>query len=249
MSLDHLPQLFVEGKTDKYVVLQLLKNHGLFAQDGDQRSADPTQVQLVVSVVKPNQESSGSKSELLEDLSQRVRSPKSSAIGYIFDADDLALTNNEWNLQRTWTAIRDRLAKPPTLVTSPDQIPVEGFVGKHSKTGTPIGVWLMPDNQRDGSVEDFLRELIVDSDSIAPFAESSTRLAKDKHGAKFEEKDFKKAVIETWLAWQEEPGMTFGTAFQKDCLQKNKPLAERFVAWVRNLIAAVQLADSGESKP
>ena len=240
MSLEHLPQLFVEGKTDKYVVLQLLKSHGLFAQDGDQRPADPERVQLVVSVVKPNQESSGSKSELLEDLSQRARSPKSSAIGYIFDADDLALTNNEWNLQRTWAAICDRLAKSPTLVTTPDQIPVDGFVGRHSKTRTPIGVWLMPDNQRDGSVEDFLRELIDEGDRIAPFAEVSTRSAKNDHGALFPEKDFRKAAMETWLAWQEEPGMTFGTAFQKNCLQKNRPLAERFVAWVRNLIAAAQ---------
>lgn len=240
MSLEHLPHLFVEGKTDKYVVLQLLKNHGLFAQDGDQRPDDPKKVQLVVSVVKPTQDSSGSKSELMEDLSQRVRSPKHSAIGYIFDADDSDFT--EWDLQKTWAAICNRLAKAPMLLTLPDSISVEGFWGKHSKTGTPIGVWLMPDNRRDGSVEDFLRELIAEGDQIAPFAEASTRSAKNDHGALFPEKDFKKATIETWLAWQEEPGMTFGTAFQKNCLQKSKPLAERFVAWVRNLIAEAQSA-------
>ena len=91
------------------------------------------------------------------------------------------------------------------------------------------------------SVVDYeLRELIAEGDQIAPFAELSTRSAKADHGALFPEKDFKKATIETWLAWQEEPGMTFGTAFQKDCLQKNQPLAERFVAWVRKLIADSQ---------
>ncbi|TXT32981.1 MAG: hypothetical protein FD138_1992 [Planctomycetota bacterium] len=129
-----------------------------------------------------------------------------------------------------------------------DEVPAEGFRGRHSKTQTPIGVWLMPDNRRDGSIEDFLQELIIDGDTTAPFAETSARLAKDSHGAKFEEKDFKKAVIETWLAWQEEPGMTFGTAFQKDCLQKNKPLAEHFVAWVRNLIAEAQSTAPTEPK-
>ena len=238
MSVDHLPQLFVEGKTDKYVVLQLLKNHGLFAQDGEQRPNDPTKVQLVISVVKPNQDSSGSKSELLDDLSQRVRSPKHQAIGYIFDADDPTFT--EWDLQKTWSVIRDRLGKPPTLLATLDPIPVDGFIGKHSGTGTPIGVWLMPDNRRDGSIEDFLRELIDEGDRVAPFAEVSTRAAKNDHGALFPEKDFKKAAMETWLAWQEEPGMTFGTAFQKDCLQRNKPLAECFVAWVRRLLAECQ---------
>ena len=55
--------------------------------------------------------------------------------------------------------------------------------------------------------------------------------------ALFPDKDFKKAVIEAWLAWQEEPGMTFGTAFQKNQLLKDKPLALRFVAWVQTLIS------------
>ena len=235
MSLDHLPHLFVEGKTDKYVVLQLLKSHGVFAQDGDQKPANPTDVQVVVSVVKPTEGSSGSKEELLDDLSQRVRNPKHASIGYVFDADDPAFT--EWNLLQTWQAVRDRLAKAPTLLAAPDEIHGDGFHGRHSKTGTPIGVWLMPDNTRDGAIEDFLRELIADGDRVAPFAEKSTRDAKEFHGALFSDKDFKKAAMQAWLAWQEEIPMTFGTAFQKNQLLKDKPLALRFVAWVQTLIS------------
>ncbi len=239
MPLDHLPHLFVEGKTDKYVVLQLLKSHGVFAQDGDQKPANPTDVQVVVSVVKPTEGSSGSKSELLDDLSQRIRKPNDAAIGYVFDADDPAFT--QWNLTGTWQAIRDRLLKAPTLIEATDEIRVDGFVGRHSKTNTPIGIWLMPDNHRDGSIEDFLRELIADGDRIAPFAEQASREAKADHGALFPEKYFKKAVIETWLAWQEEPGMSFGTAFEKRCLLNDKPLANRFVSWVQTLISSVRL--------
>lgn len=235
MSLDRLPHLFVEGKTDKYVILQLLKSHGVFAQDGDQKPANPSDVQVVVSVVKPAEGSSGSKEELLADLSQRIRKPNHEAIGYVFDADDPAFT--EWNLQQTWQAIRDRLGKAPALLTTRDGIPEDGFHGRHSGTGTPIGVWLMPDNKRDGTLEDFLRELMADGDSIAAFAESATCEVKQEHGALFPDKDFKKAVIEAWLAWQEEPGMTFGTAFQKNQLLKDKPLAQRFVSWVQLLIA------------
>ena len=211
MSLDHLPHLFVEGKTDKYVIVQLLKKHGLIAHDADTKTETPDKVQVVVSVIKSTEGSSGSKSEILDDIPIRLRSPKHSAIGYVIDADDTAFTG--WNLQRTWQSVCDRLEKTSVDVVKQDAMPVEGFHGLQSKTNTPIGVWLMPDNQSDGSIEDFLRKLIGDGDSIAPFAESSTRFAKDKHGAKFKEKDFKKAVIETWLAWQVEPGMSFGSAF------------------------------------
>ena len=182
----------------------------------------------MVSVVKPTEGSSGSKTELQMDLSQRIRAPKHAAIGYIFDADDPAFTAS--NLGKTWGEIRKRLLIAPAV------IPVDGFIGQHSKTRTPVGVWLMPDNQQDGSVEDFLLALIDEGDTVAPFAEQSTRAAKADHGAMFEEKDFKKAVVEAWRAWQEEPGMTFGTAFQKSCLRKNAPLAERFVTWVKRLI-------------
>lgn len=248
MSLEHLPHLFVEGKTDRYVVVQLLKSYDIFAQDGDARSEDlkkldTNKVQVVVKVIKPNADSSGSKSELLSDLEQRIKRPTHSAIGYVFDADDPAHAEpgqSLRDLQSTWQAICTRLVSLPLRLVPDETIPVAGFVGNHGKLGTPIGVWLMPDNQRDGSLEDFLRELIDEADKLAPFAETSTRAAKDDHGATFGEKDFKKAAIETWLAWQEEPGMTFGTAFQKNCLQKNKPLGERFVAWVRKLIAAPQ---------
>ena len=236
--IEEKPHIFVEGKTDKYVILQLLKSLGIFAQDGDQKTKEPDRVEVVISVAKPNTESSGSKSELLDDLSQRIRSPKHAAIGYVFDADDPAFT--PWSLQLTWDAVRAHLGKPPTSIAATGQIPTGGFVGYHSKTKTPIGVWLMPDNRRDGSVEDFLRDLIAEDDQIASFAVSSTRVAKDDHGAAFPEKDFKKATIEAWLAWQEEPGMTFGTAFQKDLLQKSRPLAERFVAWVKRLISDAQ---------
>jgi uncharacterized protein DUF3226 len=173
MSLDHLPHLFVEGKTDKYVILQLLKNLGVFAQDGyGKLPANSKAVQIVVSEVKPTEGSSGSKEELLADLSQRIRKPIHAAIGYVFDADDPAFTG--WRLQQTWQAIRDRLGKAPTLLVAPDPIPDEGFHGRHSKTGTPIGVWLMPDN--------------------------------------------------------------IGTAFQKNCLLKDKSLDQRFVSWVQTLI-------------
>jgi hypothetical protein len=92
MSLDHLPHLFVEGKTDKYVILQLLKSHDIFAQDGDQKPTNPSDVQVVVKVVKPVAGSSGSKEKLLADLSQRIRKPNHGAIGYVFDADGPAFT-------------------------------------------------------------------------------------------------------------------------------------------------------------
>ncbi|TXT32982.1 MAG: hypothetical protein FD138_1993 [Planctomycetota bacterium] len=83
MSLDRLPHLFVEGKTDKYVIVQLLKSHKLFAQDGDKKPETPDKVQIVVSLIAKTQGSSGSKTEVLNDISLRLRfrSQENMAIG------------------------------------------------------------------------------------------------------------------------------------------------------------------------
>ena len=79
--------------------------------------------------------------------------------------------------------------------------------GNSSEYGVRVGVWLMPDNRRIGALEDFLKDLIDDSDPLLRHAEKSTAEAKAR-GARFPEKYSKKALVHSWLAWQEEPGPT-----------------------------------------
>ena len=98
--------------------------------------------------------------------------------------------------------------------------------------GVRVGVWLMPDNRRIGALEDFLQDLIDDSDVLLPHARESTARAKAK-GARFPDKDSKKALVHTWLAWQEEPGRPYGVAIKARYLRDDSDAAERFVAVVR----------------
>jgi hypothetical protein len=45
-----------------------------------------------------------------------------------------------------------------------------------------------------------------------------------------------KALIHTWLAWQEEPGSPMGQAIGKRDLDGSAPAAQRFVEWLRRLM-------------
>ena len=96
----------------------------------------------------------------------------------------------------------------------------------------------MPDNASDGTLEDFLQELIDQQDRLLPFAESSTLEAKHKHGASYLEKDVKKAKLSAWLAWQDPPGIPYGVALKRKRFLHDADLANRFVAWVEKLIHA-----------
>jgi len=44
-----------------------------------------------------------------------------------------------------------------------------------------------------------------------------------------------KSTLHTWLAWQETPGLPFGTALRAEFFRHDTEDALRFVAWFRRL--------------
>ena len=100
--------------------------------------------------------------------------------------------------------------------------------------GRRLGVWLMPDNQNPGKLEDFLALLVPPRDPCWAWAGESTTQARQL-GAGFSEPDFIKAHIHTWLAWQAEPALPFGTAIRAATFAHDAEAARRFVAWMERL--------------
>ncbi len=105
----------------------------------------------------------------------------------------------------------------------------------------------MPDNRRSGALEDFLRDLIVQGDKLINHAESSTERAREI-GALFNEQDFKKAVLHTWLAWQEMPGRPYGTAINACYFGANSAAAGAFVSWFRKLLERTNNGVTGHTR-
>jgi hypothetical protein len=97
-----------------------------------------------------------------------------------------------------------------------------------------VGVWLMPNNQSPGKLEDFLAILVPSSDGCWGWADEATKVAADR-GALFTESDFIKARIHAWLAWQREPGLPFGTAITAALFSHQDALAQKFVQWMTQL--------------
>lgn len=93
----------------------------------------------------------------------------------------------------------------------------------------------MPDNQRDpGKLEDLLRTLVPTGDTLYEHAEHSTDEAVGR-GAQFAENDRIKATLHCWLAWQESPGLPYGTAIKAKFLNTDSPAAQKFMGWFRQL--------------
>lgn len=65
-----------------------------------------------------------------------------------------------------------------------------------------VGVWLMPDNQSRGMLEDFAGQLVPPEDELWDKAKLNVD---EIVNPRFPEEHTAKAYIYTWLGWQKEP--------------------------------------------
>ncbi len=214
--------LHVEGRDDIHAIKHLLLRHGFDCPlKGDTRSDD----EFPESV--PEIKAAGDKSKVLEAMRTATLVGNGRSVGFVLDADEKP--------ESSWDAVRDRLRNFDLIL--PKKIPENGFIEEIAELKVRIGVWLMPDNQRSGALEDFLQDLVDKKDQLIPLASRSTDEAK-ANGARFSASSSKKAVLHAWLAWQEEPGMPYGSAIKAEYFRADSLAALAFVEWYKKLFGA-----------
>lgn len=199
------PVLLVEGRDDREVVYQLCNRLNL-----DNRGHfDVVTAQGVEGV--------------LAELPVRLKTTVP-ILGVVVDAD--------YELSSRWEAIRDKLS---ARGYAPPEAPHEAgtIIIPPADTHLPrVGVWVMPDNQLPGRLEDFLLLLVPPGDDLVDHAHSSVDAIEQPL---FTDSDRPKAVIHTWLAWQEEPGTPLGLAVTRRYLLTEHVTLDRFVSWLQDL--------------
>ncbi len=88
----------------------------------------------------------------------------------------------------------------------------------------------MPDNQLDGTLEDFLKLLVPEGDVLLPYA---GQVLDNLPDTRFTSPHRPKALMHTWLAWQNEPGKPYGQAINAKYLNTDLPMAKTFANWLR----------------
>ena len=217
--------LYVEGTDDTHVIKHLLKRHGIECPFDDEVVAD------TLPAIVPEIKRAGNKDQVLEAIESAVKFGTGHSVGFVLDADEV--------VANSWRAVCGRLSflrpKPPTA------LPTTGFVADVPDYRSRVGVWLMPDNQTSGALEEFLKELVDDSDALLPFAYEATDTAK-RHRATFPNNKREKAVLRAWLAWQKEPGLPFGTAIAAKYFTVDSPTALALLRWFDELFGTQAVA-------
>ncbi|MDD5274460.1 MAG: hypothetical protein PHR16_00060 [Methylovulum sp.] len=146
-------------------------------------------------------------------------------IGIVIDADNPTLIAK-------WQAVKDRLQKSG-VTTIQNEPELTGTIIPATNGLPRVGIWLMPNNQIDGMLEDFCSQLAhpIGLD----FAEKCVNDAKEHDLTTFIDTHKTKAVIHTFLAWQHEPGMPLGQAITARTLNPDNALAKTFTDWLTEL--------------
>ena len=199
--------LLVEGTDDEHVFKHLCGQRGVGQLDE----------------IKPQ----GSVEQLLENFPVRLKESEIEVLGVVLDADT--------DLAGRWDALRHRLGQAG-YGGVPDQPKTGGTIlDPPPNTLLPrFGVWLMPDNQSKGILEDFLRFLVPAGSLL--FNHVETSVASIPAGERrFSQLDQPKAIIHTWLAWQKAPGKPLGIAITAKFLDANVAQVDVLVAWLKAL--------------
>lgn len=161
---------------------------------------------------------------LLDEIETQIAVPGRRVLGIIVDADD--------NPAARWQAVSNELALSGiTLPPNPD--PAGTIVPAQARMPR-VGVWLWPNNQSPGELEDFIISLIPQNDPVWPLSEEyidnilAQRLNKFTPGKK------SRAQVHAWLAAREDP-RRMGQAIQYGDLNAHAPPLAAFATWLARL--------------
>lgn len=198
--------LLAEGPNDKHVIGNLLRAHDV----GGLGIRDK-----------------GGISNILETLKTEIDANQD-FLGIVVDAN--------LSLSSRWQSLGDRLRHEEIGYNNVPVEPVEdGLILEGQGFLPKLGIWVMPNNQLPGKIEDFIRLLVADDkEGLWQLSEKAVREIPTENRL-FADKDIIKANVHNFLAWQDEPGRPMGESITRRYFQPDAPEALNFVDWVRRL--------------
>ncbi len=200
-------RLLVEGKDDGHVIAHLLQSY--------QIDLDHVKIDLI---------SKDSITKLLEAVPVELKGSELGQLGVVVDADT--------NLAGRWERLQGIL-RASGYTGMPTEPNPDGTIIRQEDQPV-VGIWVMPNNRLPGMLEHFMRLLVAPDDTLWPVAEEVLQRVVERD-CRFPPNHKMKALIHTWLAWQEEPGTPLGLAITKGYFDANASYAQQFIAWVRQL--------------
>lgn len=197
--------LLVEGKNDCHVIMHLCDELNVPDAFGIHECGNDLKVLQKANALIP-------------------ASTRPEILGIMLDAD-----NN--GVSPRWNQIQNKLSDHNyEFPETPDP---GGTILPENPDKPRLGIWLMPNNVDSGMLEDFLMEM-VDLKAVET-ARESTLSAQENGVTTFRAVHLSKAVIHTYLAWQDPPGQPLGQSITSHALRPETETANAFIQWLIRL--------------
>ena len=210
----HRNLLIVEGKDDFHVMLALRDKFGM------KESYD---------IAERGVKEGENDDMLLNSISVEAKKSGRVSLGVVIDRD----TNDPSKNKDRWKQLKGILE--PMGYQIPATSPNNSTVLPSPELGlSKIGIWLMPDNQHPGMLEDFMRQLITSDDDCLLFAEETLKELESRNIQRYKAVHRAKALMHTWIAWQDQPGIPLGQSTTR-YLTTDTDLCQQFANWLNRL--------------
>lgn len=162
--------------------------------------------------------------KLYEQIPVRFKQSGINIIGIIVDADT--------DLKSRWASLKTLLTAQGFAI--PNELPTKGLIATNADNKR-IGVWIMPNNNLNGMLEDFISFLVPKGDKLLPIVNTTLQNIEDQNLNKYSLKHKSKAVIHSWLSWQEDPGTPMGLGITKRYLTTDEETCSQLTDWLTKL--------------
>lgn len=164
--------------------------------------------------------------KLYEQIPVRFKQSGINTIGIIIDADS--------ELKKRWDSLKELLKSLGFII--PDLLPEEGLITTNT-ANQKAGIWIMPNNNVNGMLEDFITFLVPKDDKLLPIVNSALQNIEDKKLNKYSLTHKSKATIHSWLSWQEDPGTPMGLGITKRYLTTDEAICLKLTNWISSLFS------------
>ena len=203
--------------------------HVLIVEGNDDERVIHHFVDRIDAVVEFSILSKGGIDPLLAAIERDIKVSGRDTVGIVADAND--------DLNARWQAVTDRIRRAGLGIDPSAHPDPAGTIIREAARRPRVGIWLMPDNQSSGELEDFVAGMIPRDDPVWPKAETyinETIRDIPMPPRKFTEKKAQRAKVHAWLAAREDP-RRMGAAIRARDLDVDVQPCRAFAEWLRQL--------------
>ncbi len=166
--------------------------------------------------------------KLLPNLLKQIEAGEIERLAVVVDADKL---EHGSGYEKTINRVNEIAAKHDFTFA---ENPTNGLCFKHNGGLADFGLWVMPNNQNEGMLENFIKECIK-SDEQPLFNHAVQAVQDVLEPKKFKPHHCSKAEVATWLAWQKLPGHGLHYAVSDNLLDTNSALFQEMEQWLKKI--------------